>query len=78
MNGTTNRRTFLKHVPLIAAAAGMRPAALAGTGRKSTDEVIPIGSRRELFLDDFMIEQLSGRARLRLHHPVLSRGRDRT
>ena len=70
MNGTTNRRTFLNQIPLITATAAMRPALLASPGRKSTDEAVPIGSRRELFLDDFMIEQLSGRARLRLHHPV--------
>jgi hypothetical protein len=31
--------------------------------------VIDIGSRRELFVDDHLIEQLRGRAELRLHHP---------
>jgi hypothetical protein len=33
-------------------------------------DVIDIGSRRELFVDDFLIERLSGEAELRLHHPV--------
>ena len=31
--------------------------------------VIDIGSRRELFVDDFLIERLAGKAELRLHHP---------
>jgi len=30
---------------------------------------IDIGSRRELFVDDFLIEKLVGKAELRLHHP---------
>ncbi|MEW6749734.1 MAG: hypothetical protein AB1505_02000 [Candidatus Latescibacterota bacterium] len=31
---------------------------------------LPIGSRREPFVDDALIERLSGRAELRLHHPT--------
>jgi len=31
--------------------------------------VVAINSRRELFIDDFIIERLGGDARLRLHHP---------
>ncbi|MBI5775530.1 MAG: hypothetical protein HZA89_17555 [Verrucomicrobia bacterium] len=33
--------------------------------------VIALGSRRELFVDDFLIERLAGKAELRLHHPEL-------
>lgn len=33
--------------------------------------VVDIGTRRELFVDDFMIDKLSGKAELRLHHPEL-------
>ncbi len=33
-------------------------------------EPIDIGSRRELFVDDTLIEKLSGQASLRLHHPT--------
>ena len=33
-------------------------------------EPIALGSRRELLLDDFLIERLSGGAALKLHHPV--------
>jgi hypothetical protein len=31
---------------------------------------IDVGSRRELFVDDYLIERLEGRAQLRLHRPV--------
>ena len=31
---------------------------------------LDIGSRRELFVDTFLVDQLKGQAQLRLHHPV--------
>jgi len=31
---------------------------------------IDIGSRRELFVDEYLVDRLSGKAELRLHHPV--------
>ena len=31
---------------------------------------IDIGSRRELFVDDYLIEQTDGEVEMRLHHPV--------
>jgi hypothetical protein len=34
-------------------------------------DVIDIGTRRELFVDDFLIGQLSGQAEQRLHHPEI-------
>ncbi len=34
------------------------------------DSVTEIGSRRELFIEDGLIERLDGKAELRLHHPV--------
>jgi hypothetical protein len=39
----------------------------AGDGRP---QVIDIGSRRELFVDDALLERLSGKAEQRLHHPT--------
>ena len=33
-------------------------------------EPVEIGSRRELFVDDSLVERLGGRAELRLHHPT--------
>ncbi len=35
----------------------------------SSQEVIDIGSRLELFVDNYLIEKLDGKAELRLHHP---------
>jgi len=40
--------------------------------QKSTESQgapIQIGSRLELFIDDYLIEGLTGKAQLRLHHP---------
>jgi hypothetical protein len=34
------------------------------------DEPMPIGARRELFVDDVLVERLTGRAELRLHDPT--------
>ena len=34
-------------------------------------EVIDIGSRRELFVDDFLIDKMTGKAEQRLHHPQI-------
>lgn len=34
------------------------------------DDPVPIGSRRELFVEQALIEKLDGKAELRLHHPV--------
>ena len=34
------------------------------------DEPIDIGSRRELFTDTTLIQQVGGQLRLRLHHPT--------
>ena len=34
------------------------------------DEPIDIGSRRELFVDDYLVDRLAGNAEVRLHHPT--------
>ena len=50
----------------------MAPA-LATTVRAAapkTDEPIPIGSRRELMVDDYLIDRMGGKAELRMHHPI--------
>jgi len=36
----------------------------------SASAVVEIGSRRELFVDEYLVDQLKGMAKLRLHHPV--------
>ena len=46
-------------------------AALAPVAAVADDAAaVDIGSRRELFVDDALIETLDGQARLELHHPV--------
>ena len=52
-----------------------RPWLLAGLALLAVPAAFPasvtdIGSRRELFVDDGLVERLSGGAQLRLHHPV--------
>ena len=37
----------------------------------STDSVIDVGSRRELFVDDLLIDKLNGKAEQRLHQPQI-------
>lgn len=56
-----HRREFAKTLA-GAAALSQLPAQTPGS-------VIDIGSRRELFIDDFLIDRLAGGARMRLHSP---------
>lgn len=37
---------------------------------QKSPSVLDIGSRRELFVDDWLIDQFAGEARLQLHHPT--------
>lgn len=67
-----NRRGFIARTALAAAASGA-----AARGREHlalaasrADEPIDIGSRRELFVDDLLIERLDGKADRRLQHPT--------
>ncbi|MCX6910621.1 MAG: hypothetical protein NTY01_21630, partial [Verrucomicrobia bacterium] len=68
---TITRREWLR----TSTAAGI--AALYGSGlplptraaESKTGGAINIASRRELFVDDFLIQKLAGKAELRLHHP---------
>ncbi|MDB6094982.1 MAG: hypothetical protein JWM32_2544 [Verrucomicrobia bacterium] len=43
---------------------------VAGPPVARSSAVIDLGSRRELFLDDYLVEKLSGGAERRLNHPV--------
>ena len=74
-SGDVNRRSFLK----ASVAAGASAAALSETAQPDAVQaaywpkpprVISIGSRRELFIDSHLIEQLKGAARQELHNPV--------
>ena len=41
-----------------------------GYAAAPSPDVVDIGGRRELFVDDVLVERISGKAELRLHHPV--------
>jgi hypothetical protein len=60
-----SRRQFLQTAAAPLALGGHRAARAAGN-----PTVIDIGSRRELFVDGVLVERLTGKADLRLHHPV--------
>ncbi|MBM3860147.1 MAG: twin-arginine translocation signal domain-containing protein [Verrucomicrobia bacterium] len=61
-----SRRDFLKQ----SATAALVLPLVARVQASERTTAIDIGSRRELFVDDFLIEKLAGKAELRLHHPV--------
>jgi hypothetical protein len=61
---------FIQQFCFSAAIIGAAPLQCASLPSRSPDEVIDIGKRRELFADGFLVDQLKGKAELRLHHPV--------
>lgn len=64
-----SRRDFLRQSAVAAVAL---PLAAQSTGRVQAAERAPaldIGSRRELMVDDFLVEKLAGKAEFQLHHP---------
>jgi hypothetical protein len=63
-----SRRDWLK----AATAIGLGTGVLSGRSALGQDAQAPIdiGSRRELFIDRFLIDRLDGEAEQRLHHPV--------
>jgi hypothetical protein len=67
---TISRREFLGRT-FTAAAAGLvaAPSIARRAGAAEAGAPLDIGSRRELFVDGFLIERLTGGAELRLHHP---------
>jgi len=56
---------FLVVMPLITDSASLKSAERVS----SNEQAIAIGSRLELFVDDYLIENMSGGARLKLHSP---------
>ncbi|MCP3690625.1 MAG: hypothetical protein GY917_00410, partial [Planctomycetaceae bacterium] len=64
-----NRRHFIGTG--ISAAAAASTGSLAARPRRSrTSSVYAMGSRRELFVDDFLVAQTRGKVEFELHHPV--------
>ncbi|MHC1763971.1 MAG: hypothetical protein AB9869_06660 [Verrucomicrobiia bacterium] len=68
-----NRRDWLKTAAAMSAAASLRTCLLraAPAAETAAEEVREIGSRRELFVDHWLIEHLKGAA-LKLHEPQLA------
>ena len=64
-----DRRDFLKRSISSALAFTLAGNRLGILQAAENGSVIDIGSRRELFVDDFLIERLSGKAAPRLNHP---------
>ena len=63
-----NRREFLK---VGGAVMVMAPGvATSVRGAPKPDEAIPIGSRLELMVDDYLIDRMVGKAELRMHQPI--------
>ena len=67
-----SRRDWLKTATMLGLAA---PGSLLFAPRAEGQEApgqgaIHLGSRRELFVDEFLIDKLTGEAKLRLHHPT--------
>ena len=46
------------------------PTSQAQSSKRAAADVLDIGSRRELMVDDFLIDSMRGAATHRLHHPV--------
>lgn len=64
-----NRREFLK----AGGAVMVMSTTLGGTVRAAdpkADAPIAIGSRRELMVDDYLIDRMVGKVELRMHHPI--------
>ena len=55
---------------VLTAACCVLTAVASADEQELTRESVVIGSRLELFVDDHLIDRLSGDARLTLHHPT--------
>lgn len=62
------RRRFLAGALSATAATWLAQVPRTSYAEPSTP-AIAVGSRRELFVDDYLVERLAGAAQLRLHHP---------
>ena len=63
---TINRRHFLGSGLSAAASGALQGEQPAGKPKS----LYQMGSRRELFLDDFLVEQTKGQLTYELHHPI--------
>ncbi|MDA1054365.1 MAG: hypothetical protein O3C40_28315 [Planctomycetota bacterium] len=66
--GRLNRREILRAGGL--SLVGLSMSGLLCAAEQSRVHPIDVGARRELFVDQALIERLDGRAELKLHHPT--------
>ena len=62
-----SRRDWLKYAGLSAAGCALSPS---GSTAAESNGVIDIGSRRELMVDDLLVDRLDGSVRRRMHSPT--------
>src|SRR5665648_1252528 len=70
----TRQTIFIHSILLVGFIAFMTAFINPQSARQlntQTSNVADIGTRRELFVDEFLLERLTGKAELRLHHPEL-------
>jgi|SRR6185437_366386 len=64
------RHAFLRQAAAFSGAAvSISTSSLVAAAAPALAAPIPLGSRRELFIDDLLIERLAGKAEQRLRHP---------
>lgn len=61
---------FVGLCPMIVTANDGKAPSDSGIQSSKTTPITRLGNRRELFVEDTLIEKLSGHATLQLHHPV--------
>lgn len=66
-NAGMSRRSFMRIASTAVAGAAILPRL---SFAQDAGETTNIGDRRELFVDNALIESMSGEAQLRLHHPT--------
>ena len=68
----SSRRSFLRTSALAGASAVLASpgTAASGGGSRPRKGTVDIGSRLELFVDEFLVEKWDGKAELRLHQPA--------
>jgi len=68
--GKHSRRLFLEQAGALFAGGVLSSSLVARQRSRKGDAAVAIGSRRELFLDDVLVESTRGKIHFQLHHPI--------